>query len=107
MTSTGEPGNASGIPRRVMRAAVAVHQADAHLVIVTIFLRPKRTRISSPSLFPATVAIAANYESEGARSWFASTNPDLDWRSPLVFIRAALQQEQLDRLVQVAAQDAR
>jgi hypothetical protein len=60
MTSTGEPGNASGIPRRVMRAAVAVHQAGAHLVIVTIFLRPKRTRISSPSLFPATVAIAAS-----------------------------------------------
>jgi hypothetical protein len=55
----------------------------------------------------ATVAIAANYEAEGARSWFASTNPDLDWKSPLVFIRAAVQQEQLDRLVQVAAQDAR
>ena len=36
-----------------------------------------------------------------------STNPNLDWKSPLVFIRAATQQEELDRFVQVAAQDAR
>jgi len=55
----------------------------------------------------ATVAIAANYDAEVARSWFMSTNPNLDWKSPLVFIRATTQQEQLDRFVQVAAQDAR
>lgn len=55
----------------------------------------------------ASAAISTSYGAESARSWFTSTNPDLDWKSPLVFIRAAESPEDYDRLVQVAAQDAR
>lgn len=55
----------------------------------------------------ASVAICSNFGEQAARNWFASTNPDLDWKAPLVFIRAANDQEQYDRLVQVAAHDAR
>ena len=55
----------------------------------------------------AAAAIAATYEAEGARAWFASTNPNLNGKSPLVFIRSATEQEEFDRVVRVAAQDAR
>ncbi|HTV30327.1 MAG TPA: hypothetical protein VMF32_21435 [Xanthobacteraceae bacterium] len=55
----------------------------------------------------ASAAISTSYGAESARSWFTSTNPDLDWTSPLVFVRAANEPADYDRLVQVAAQDAR
>jgi hypothetical protein len=55
----------------------------------------------------ASVAIATSYGDEAAQAWFTSTNPDLDWKAPLVFVRAATDPEQFDRLVQVAAEDAR
>lgn len=55
----------------------------------------------------ATVAIATSYGIESARAWFASTNPDLGWKSPLAFIRAAKDHEDYDHFVLVAAQDAR
>ena len=55
----------------------------------------------------ATVAIAVSYEADGARAWFASTNPNLNGKSPLVFIRSATEQEEFDRVVRVAVQDAR
>jgi hypothetical protein len=55
----------------------------------------------------ASVAISTNYRDDGARAWFTSTNPSLDWKAPLVFVRTATEPEQFDRLIQVAAEDAR
>jgi hypothetical protein len=54
----------------------------------------------------AAVAVAEMYGPDSARAWFTSTNPDLGWKSPLVFIRSTNNPEHYDRLVQVAAQDA-
>jgi hypothetical protein len=53
----------------------------------------------------ATVAIASVYDAAAARAWFTSANPSLMMRSPLAFVRDALDFEHYDRLVTVAAQD--
>jgi hypothetical protein len=68
--------------------------------------------IGAPAAWPAwgsgqaAVAISAIHDDESAQSWFTSTNPDLGWRSPLVFVRAAQGDEDLGHLVMVAVQDA-
>jgi hypothetical protein len=54
----------------------------------------------------AAAALNVMYGPEPAQAWFTSTNPDLGWKSPLVFIRSADDPEQYDLLVKVAAQDA-
>jgi len=67
--------------------------------------RPQRPRALKSAL-QAAVAISAVHDDESAQSWFTSTNPDLGWRSPLVFVRAAQNDEELAHLVMVAVQDA-
>ncbi len=67
--------------------------------------KPQRARALKAAL-QATVAISAIHDDESAQSWFTSTNPDLDWKSPLVFVRAAQNDEELRHLVMVAVQDA-
>jgi hypothetical protein len=53
----------------------------------------------------ATLAIASMHDDESAQAWFTSTNPDLDWRSPLAFIRDANEIDEYDRFVLIAVQD--
>ena len=67
--------------------------------------KPQRARAMKAAL-QAAVAISAIHDDESAQSWFTSTNPDLGWRSPLVFVRAAQGDEDLGHLVMVAVQDA-
>jgi hypothetical protein len=67
--------------------------------------RPKRSRALKAALQAAS-AISAAHDNETARSWFTSINANLGCRSPLVFLRAALHDDDFDHLVRVAVQDA-
>jgi hypothetical protein len=53
----------------------------------------------------AARAIAERYDDTAARAWFQSTNPGLEMRSPVVYLRAKPSQQQLDHLVKCAIQD--
>jgi hypothetical protein len=66
--------------------------------------KPQRVQALRSAL-QAALAIASIHDDESAQSWFTSTNPDLDWRSPLAFIRDANEINEYDRLVSIAVQD--
>lgn len=67
--------------------------------------KPQRPRALKSAL-QAAIAISIVHDDESAQSWFTSTNPDLGWISPLVFVRTAQTDEELNHLVMVAVQDA-
>lgn len=56
--------------------------------------------------YHAAAAIARTYGEEAARSWFCSSNADLDGNSPLMFLREHATEENLERIVALALQDA-
>lgn len=65
---------------------------------------PKRPEALRAAL-QATRALVTGYGDDAARGWFMSANPDLDMRSPLMFLREACTLELLKRLVTCAVQD--
>ena len=65
---------------------------------------PRRPEVLIAAL-QAARAIAARYDNDAARAWFATTNPGLDMQSPTVYLRLGPAQERLDRLVACAVQD--
>jgi hypothetical protein len=67
--------------------------------------KPQR-EIALKHALQATVAIAARFDDEAARAWFASSNIDLGMKSPTTFIRDANTETDYIRLVSVAIQDA-